>query len=71
MFEKELPKYKDHLDVTFLRHPFETINVNITFGHFISHLHNGPINIINIVDFKSLPTLGVPSRRTSNDFASF
>jgi hypothetical protein len=63
MFEKQLSKYKDHLDVTFPHRPLETINVNIIFGHVVSHLHNGPINITNVGDPKSLPTLGVPSRR--------
>jgi hypothetical protein len=62
MFEKELSKYKDRLDVTFPCCPIETISVNITFGHVFSHLHNGPINITNVVDPQSLPTLGVPSR---------
>jgi hypothetical protein len=62
MFEKELPKHKDHLDVTFAHCPLETINANITFGHVFSHLHNGPINITNVIDPKFLPTLGVPSR---------
>jgi hypothetical protein len=62
MFEKELPKYKDRLDVTFPCHPLETINVNIIFGHVFSHLHNGPTNITNVVDPKSPPTSRVPSR---------
>jgi hypothetical protein len=61
MFEKELPKYKDHLDVIFPCHLLGTINVNITSGHVFSHLHNCPISITYVVDFKSLPTLGVPS----------
>jgi hypothetical protein len=61
MFEKELPKYKDHLDVIFSLSPLETINVNTIFEHVFSHLHNCPISITYVVDFKSLPTLGVPS----------
>ncbi len=61
MFEKKLAKYKDHLDVIFLCHPLETINVNTTFRHVFSHLHNCPISIKYVVDIKSLPTLGVPS----------
>jgi hypothetical protein len=43
MFEKELPKYKERLNVTFPCDPLATIGVNITFGHVFSHLHNGPI----------------------------
>ncbi len=62
-FEKELPKYKDHLDVIFPHHPLETINVNNTFGHVFSHLHNCPISITYVVNIKSLPTLGVPNGR--------
>jgi len=60
MFEKELPNYKDLLNVIFPCHPLETISVNIIFGHVFSHLHNCPINITYVVDPKSLPTLGVP-----------
>ncbi len=61
MFEKELPKYKDCLGMIFPRRPPKTISVNIIYGHVFSHLHNCPINITYVVDFKSLPTLGVPS----------
>jgi hypothetical protein len=61
MFEKELPKYKDHLDLIFPCHPLETINVNTTFGHVFSHLHNCTINITYVIDSKSMPTLGIPS----------
>jgi hypothetical protein len=61
MFEKEVPKYKDHLDVIFPCHPLGTINVNITFGHVFSHLHNCPINITYEVDLKFLPTLSIPN----------
>lgn len=38
MFEKELPKYKDHLDMIFLCCLFETINVNNASRHVFSHL---------------------------------
>jgi hypothetical protein len=38
MFEKELPKYKNCLDVIFLPCPLESINVNTTFRHVCSHL---------------------------------
>jgi hypothetical protein len=61
MFEKELPKYKNHLDVIFPHHLLETINVNITYGHVFSHLHNCPISITYVIDLKSLHTLGVPN----------
>jgi hypothetical protein len=61
MFENELPKHKDHLDVIFPHHLFETINVSITSGHVFNHLHNCPINITYVVYLKSLPTLGVPN----------
>jgi hypothetical protein len=61
MFEKELPKYKDHLDVTFPRHPLKTIRVNSTSRHVFSHLQNCPISITYVVDPKFPPTLGVPS----------
>jgi hypothetical protein len=37
MFEKELHKCKDCLDTIYSRYPFETINVNTTFGHVFSH----------------------------------
>lgn len=37
MFEKELHKYKDCLDIVFSRYPFETINVNTTSRHVFSH----------------------------------
>ncbi len=56
MFEKELPKYKDCLDVIFPCHPLETINVNTTFEHVLSHLHNCPLNITYVVDSKFMPT---------------
>ncbi len=61
VFEKELPKYKDRLDVFFPCHPLETISVNTIFGHVFSHLHNCPISITYIIDPKSLPTLGILS----------
>ncbi len=38
MFEKELPKYKEHLDMIFSHCLCETINVNIASRHVFSHL---------------------------------
>jgi hypothetical protein len=40
MFGKELPKYKDCVDVIFPHHPLETINLNIVSGHIFEHLQN-------------------------------
>ncbi len=56
MFEKELPKYKDRLDVIFPCHSFETITDNTIVEHVFSHLHNCPINITYVVDSKFMPT---------------
>jgi hypothetical protein len=60
MLKKELPKYKDCLDIIFLHHLFEIVNVNTAFEHVFNHLQNCPINITFVVDPKSLPNLGVP-----------
>ncbi len=59
MFQKELPKYKDCLDVIFPHHHVETISVNTNSRHVFSHLHNCPISTTYVVDPKSLPTLGI------------
>jgi hypothetical protein len=59
MFEKKLPKYKDWLDIVFPHCPFETINVNIAFGHVFSHLQNCLINITYVVDLKFPPNLRI------------
>jgi hypothetical protein len=42
-FGKKLPKYKDWLDIIFLHHLLEIVNVNTAFGHVFNHLHNCPI----------------------------
>ncbi len=38
MFEKKLPKYKDHFDTIFLCCLLEALNVNIAPKHVFSHL---------------------------------
>ncbi len=60
LFDKKLPKYKDHLEVIFLHHPLEVVNLNIIFVHIFSHLQNCPINITYVVDPKSIHGLGTP-----------
>jgi predicted small secreted protein len=37
MFEKELLKYKNRLDVIFPRPPLHTVNVNTTLGHVFNN----------------------------------
>ncbi len=62
MFEKELPKYKVSLDTIFPHRPLETINVNTTFNHVFSHLQKiALLALMYVVDYKSLPTLGLPN----------
>jgi hypothetical protein len=57
---KKLMTHKDKLDVIFLQLLFETININIVFGHVFNHLHNCHINIIYVVDPKYGHVLPLP-----------
>jgi hypothetical protein len=50
--------------------PLETINVNIAYEHVVSHLWNCSINIMFVIDFKSMPSLGVLNKRNKVQFVS-
>lgn len=60
IFDKKLVTHKDKLDVIFLQMLFETININIIFGHVFNHLHNCQINIIYVADPKYGHSLPLP-----------
>ncbi len=63
IFEKELPRYKYRLDMIFPCCPLETIHVKTAYGHVFSQLYNYSINIMFIIDCKSMPSLGVLNKR--------
>jgi hypothetical protein len=54
MFEKELPKYKNRLDAISFWPPLHSVNINMTYGHVFNNLQNYLINIMYVVDPKSI-----------------
>ncbi len=60
MFEKELPKYKDQLDTIFQRRPLEISMLTLPLA--MSLIICKIVLLAScVVDWKSLPTLGVPN----------
>jgi hypothetical protein len=57
MFDVELPKHKQQMKVIHNQQLFEVLNVNTSFGHVFSHLHNCHIKINLVVDSKIVHSL--------------
>jgi hypothetical protein len=57
MFDVELPKHKQQMKVIHNQQLFEVLNVNTSFGHVFSHLHNCPIKINLVVYSKIVHSL--------------